>query len=230
MALIMCPECGKEISNKAKKCPNCAYSLKKHKLNFKEHKKIIIISLLVLILIIGGLIGFYIYSKKEYSKKINLLSFQMLGSSADCEKLADLTSNVWYNTIYEKSDKETNKYTIRSNYYKDYLPYYNYKDYQFNNDFNTSLNNLFVDKADEVSKINQEAEDIKNQVKDLKNAPLGQKDIYNALIDFNNAYQELVNLATNPSGSYTEYTKNKNEKIENGLNAYERLSTLLPIN
>ena len=29
MALIKCPECGKEISDKAKKCPNCGYSNKK---------------------------------------------------------------------------------------------------------------------------------------------------------------------------------------------------------
>lgn len=31
MALIKCPECGKGISNKAKKCPNCGYTLKKNK-------------------------------------------------------------------------------------------------------------------------------------------------------------------------------------------------------
>ncbi len=129
----------------------------------------------------------------------------------------------------KKSDEKTNKYTIKKMYYKDNLPYYNYQDYQFNNDFNTSINNLFVDKANEVSKIEKEAEDIKNQVKDLKNIPLGQKDIYNALIEFNNAYQELVKISINPTGSYTEYTKNKNEKIENGLNSYERLSTLIPI-
>lgn len=36
MALIKCPECGKEISNKVKKCPNCAYSLKKNKFDFKK--------------------------------------------------------------------------------------------------------------------------------------------------------------------------------------------------
>ena len=27
MALIKCPECGKEISDKAKACPNCVYPL-----------------------------------------------------------------------------------------------------------------------------------------------------------------------------------------------------------
>lgn len=28
MALINCPECGKEISDKAENCPNCSYPLK----------------------------------------------------------------------------------------------------------------------------------------------------------------------------------------------------------
>ena len=29
MALIKCPECGKEISDKTKKCPECGYPIKK---------------------------------------------------------------------------------------------------------------------------------------------------------------------------------------------------------
>ena len=194
---------------------------------FKKHKKVIIVAILVLIIIIIGLISFYIYSENKYSNKINLLSIQMLGSSADCESLANLTANVWYNTIYEKSDKETNKYTIRQDFYNEYKTIY--KKYEFNSDFNISLNNLFTDKRKEIDDINKESEDIKRQVKELKNMPLGEKDLYNALLDFYNNYQELVKIATNPTGSYNEYTKNKNEKIQNGLNAYDRLSTLLPI-
>ena len=31
MALIKCPECGKEISDKAKACPECGYKMKKSK-------------------------------------------------------------------------------------------------------------------------------------------------------------------------------------------------------
>ena len=31
MALINCPECGKEISDQVKNCPNCGYPLKKKK-------------------------------------------------------------------------------------------------------------------------------------------------------------------------------------------------------
>lgn len=32
MALITCPECGKEISDKAENCPNCGYVLVKNEL------------------------------------------------------------------------------------------------------------------------------------------------------------------------------------------------------
>ena len=34
MALIKCPECGKEISDKAKACPECGYKMKKSKKKF----------------------------------------------------------------------------------------------------------------------------------------------------------------------------------------------------
>ncbi|WP_366944958.1 zinc-ribbon domain-containing protein [uncultured Bilophila sp.] len=30
MALVSCPECGKEISDAAQSCPHCGYELKKH--------------------------------------------------------------------------------------------------------------------------------------------------------------------------------------------------------
>ena len=39
MALIKCPECGREnVSDTAEACPNCGYGIKKHfeKLNWKK--------------------------------------------------------------------------------------------------------------------------------------------------------------------------------------------------
>jgi len=37
MALISCPECGKEISSMAEKCPNCAYPISNRVNNLKPH-------------------------------------------------------------------------------------------------------------------------------------------------------------------------------------------------
>lgn len=52
MALIKCPECGKEISNTAKSCPNCGYRIKRQKNNVKRKPTIIGGAILIIIVII----------------------------------------------------------------------------------------------------------------------------------------------------------------------------------
>ncbi len=39
MALVKCPECGKEVSDTAYACPNCGYSVKVHFDNLKRKKQ-----------------------------------------------------------------------------------------------------------------------------------------------------------------------------------------------
>ena len=43
MSLIKCPECEKEISDKAESCPNCAYPLKKHEETLNDNSKVIVL-------------------------------------------------------------------------------------------------------------------------------------------------------------------------------------------
>lgn len=60
MALIKCPECGKEISNKAESCPNCGYQLKNKDIRQKYNDKENVIKSGIILCIIGSslLIGF----------------------------------------------------------------------------------------------------------------------------------------------------------------------------
>lgn len=67
MALIKCPECGKEVSDTVKECPNCGFKLKKDFIQL--HKKLICIIALILILGAGGII--YISSHKSISYEQN---------------------------------------------------------------------------------------------------------------------------------------------------------------
>lgn len=55
MALIKCPECGKEISDTAKNCPNCGYRIKRPKNNVKM-KPIIIGGAILIIIVVTLLI------------------------------------------------------------------------------------------------------------------------------------------------------------------------------
>lgn len=88
MALIKCPECQKEISDVAKSCPNCGYSLisKKKKTNKQRIVGVAIILLLIFINLVGnagieaiplsiifGIIGLYLIIKKPKQKVSNLL-------------------------------------------------------------------------------------------------------------------------------------------------------------
>lgn len=50
MALVKCPECGKEISDTAGKCPKCGYKMKQTKINTK--KVIIIISFVIALVLV----------------------------------------------------------------------------------------------------------------------------------------------------------------------------------
>lgn len=58
MALIKCPECGKEISSQVSVCPSCGYRLKKSK------APIVITGVVALIVIVGSIILGYNYSQK----------------------------------------------------------------------------------------------------------------------------------------------------------------------
>ena len=69
MALIKCPECGKEISDRAKSCPNCGCPVnvyKKNTRNIELNRKKIIVIIAIIVFIIG-ILSFFIV-KYKYNK------------------------------------------------------------------------------------------------------------------------------------------------------------------
>ena len=79
MAMIKCPECGKEISDTVKKCPNCGFSLKKE--YKKKGKKVatIFIAILAVIIVVVGIL--YIRNlqtqKREHQQEIAALNMSI---------------------------------------------------------------------------------------------------------------------------------------------------------
>lgn len=110
MALINCPECGKEISSTVKKCPNCGYTVKK-----KSSKKIIgIILIIVLILGIGGIVGYkMLIPQKQYSQAVQLLeqgkcneANDIFSEIQDYKDVKELQEQAYYESIvYDCIDK-----------------------------------------------------------------------------------------------------------------------------
>lgn len=68
MALIKCPECGKEISDTVKNCPNCGYKMKKKSEKKSKKNLMIILFVILVVLIVGGVVAFK--SVKERKKQL----------------------------------------------------------------------------------------------------------------------------------------------------------------
>lgn len=278
MALIKCPECGKEISDKATNCIYCGSILKKEenldntiqkcsecgeilsetdevcpkcgcpisnkenpqqveitsvKITKKTKTLVVGIIGLVLLCIIGG-IGYKVYSDNkmakaeqekyeqyiaeynEYIANLETIRILMLSGGSDAESLCNLTLRVWYNSMYEERDDETDKYTRPKG--------------RFVDDFNEALMNLFLDSntMDTVSSIEENQESVKNLMRDLQNPPEELDNCYETLSDLYESYQALTDLAISPSGNYSSFSENKTNAVSSFMSAYEKLDTQIP--
>lgn len=238
MAMIKCSECGKSISDKASNCPNCGNPIDLNgsekiqkveisKVNVKPKitKKtiIIIISIITLIAVALGIIYSVNNSKKEadsllYSTNLGLASSEMLIGAIDAESCGNLIKSVWYNTIWEEKDEETDKYTRKNN-----------GTGSFYDDFNDALSNLFNDEdfKSKQNDIRDSQKKVNSYMKDLKNPPEDMKDAYEALKEYYDAYLELTNLAINPSGNLQTYSNNFNSADTKVSNAYSKFQQYL---
>lgn len=237
MALIHCPECTKEISDKVVACPHCGYPLME---NNKERevtpqpvevtavklqtnsktKKTIFVSIIGVVVLVGLVFGINAYkNQKAYNTYIdNLQAAQllMISGGSDAEALCNLTGQVWRNAIYEDRDSETDKFTRPNGY--------------FVSDFNAALSNLYANSSTKttVSEIESNQEAVKLLIKDLQSPPKGLEKCYDTVTDLYSAYKGLTDLAVDPSGSLTSFLDSKSTKIDAFMEAYEKLSNQIP--
>jgi hypothetical protein len=244
MALINCPECDKEISDKVKACPNCGYPIIeedgtyatepqqveltgvsiKTKPTFKKNASIAVISLIAIAILIFGYKTIseknaekiYKQAFNEYVDNLYLIQMSMLNGAAEAESLCNLTSQVWRNAIYEDRSSETDKYTRPDGY--------------FVSDFNVALDNLYDDSStkDTIAKIISNQVEVKELIKTLQAPPEGLEKCYDTVTEFYTAYKGFTDLAINPTGSLQSFNETVNERKSNLLANYEKLSTLIP--
>jgi len=244
MALINCPECSKEISDKVRTCPHCGYPLVEElevetqiapqqvevtgvKLGTKSYKKPIIIGLILILLGIALLFGIkYMNEQKaerayqeafnNYIDNIILFQLMSLSGAADAESYTGLVGKVWRNAIYEERDSTTDKYTRPNGYFVD--------------DFNTALYNLQTAASSKstVSEIEENQDTVQKLMKDLQNPPAGLERCYDTITELYSAYKGLTDLAVNPTGSLTSFTESRRDKIDAYLNANDKLNSQIP--
>lgn len=248
MALIKCPECGREVSDMSGKCPGCGYPIQEEgtkessgteqKTNGSDEKKgkrgsktkKIIAALIGASVVIAIIAGIGISSKNakireqqkaeqkeiitynEYVDKLNSLYSQAFNGASDAEAICVLTGKVWTNSIYGKSDEETDKYTAGAI------------------DFNAAIQNIYND--EEIKKKLDNVRDIQekcsNYIQALQSCPDELGKCYDAAVQLNTAYTAFAELALSPSGNLTSYRDSESKKAEELLNAYNTLGAMIP--
>ncbi|MDE6568442.1 MAG: zinc-ribbon domain-containing protein [Lachnospiraceae bacterium] len=114
MALFYCPECGKEVSDTAKFCPNCGYKLPKNKkkkdLVNKKTKTMIIASAITIILIVGVISCLVSILRLNDSEKAQVASLNRLISKTMQENIENKTEEQLH-TYQEECKNITKKYS-----------------------------------------------------------------------------------------------------------------------
>lgn len=240
-AKIFCEDCGKEISKNESKCLNCGCPVEKNEVPQKvevtkvqigfeiSKKKIIAILIVIVVFIIATIVGINIYRQneakkeeqrvhelnREYKSNLKKINYKMLVGAADAEACGNKIKSVWYNTIWEESDYETDKYTKKNG--------------RFNDDFNDSINTLFSDPdfIEIIDSVEKNQIEVKTMMKDMKNPPEDWEDAYDDLKEYYEDYITLTNLCINPSGNLTTYSNNFNQADLDTVNGYEKISSYL---
>lgn len=241
MALITCPECGKEISDKVTACPHCGYpivpeevqstasnspqkvELVSVKLDSSKAKKVLIGAVIVVILISVCAFAAVMMSRQkqvaaraEYLDNLALARSTMLAGGAKAESLCNLTKSVWRNTIYEETDIETDRFTKTNG--------------KFNEDFNDSISALFKDESTRktVSDINANQEEVTEIMRKLQNPPDDLSACFETVESMYEVYSNFTGLAISPSGSLKTYAENFNTYDDNFMLYYNKLDTQIP--
>lgn len=225
--IIYCAECGTELDNSATTCPNCGcpvevkpespQKVEVTSVKIGEKSKKLIIAGVAAVFVIAILtVAISSLSQKKaaenYGDKLSAITYLMLGGAADAEECAGLIHDVWYNSIYEEEDLETDKYTRPDGYFLD--------------DFNDALFNLFFDEEfmSDIESIESNQDAVQEAMREMMDPPEEYEEAYEALSELYDAYLTLTNLAVDPTGSLQSFTEDFNEADADAANCLQAMT------
>ena len=192
-----CPECGATITGKVKNCPNCGCPIAKKK-KPKNKKKLMIIGVIVVIAVIVACIVGSKASAKHRVESYNQDMGIVLQKMLDSAQSTEECCNLLIK-VWDNSINE-----VRDSETDQYTR----PDGYFLSDFNDALVNVQTDKdfSQKVSDIEAAQKEVSQMMQELKNPPEEYTDAYKAVNSVYNSYIEFTQLIINPSGSYNSYT------------------------
>ena len=100
---------------------------------------------------------------------------------------------------------------------------------KFNSDFNTSISNYLTTNKEALNKLKTQQDEVEKMVLKLQKKPNEKyKDAYNKIIELYGVFNNLVDQATSPTGTYKDYVSKYNQYSEELKALYDQLVVLIP--
>ena len=256
MSLIICEECGREISDKAKACPHCGAPVENAETKVEKHgsdetsecltvekgetvivdtalkkkkkktKLIIIIIVIIVALIAGAAFGVVKYKEKKAKEKYDNAVNQMRSSAL----LMNLEVNDTYG-LSEEADTVEELINLTNSVWHDAV--FNESSKKTKKyvsgakDFNEAVDNVYSDSN--ISEYVSKLTDLRDEFKKKKiDCPNKLLSVKDKYDDMFAAFSALVDYAEYPSGSYNTYMEHAQEKFDEFNTAYSKFDSACP--
>lgn len=238
MALINCPNCNNEVSDKATFCPNCNYALQHANTTSKKiicgdckqayidslsacpncgcpkpqkGKKNMILVIIAMFVIFSVI--FVLNSKiqsNEYYENAKNITITMAEGATNAEKIGNTIISVWGNSIYKRKNETTDKFTMKNG--------------KFVDDFNDALSNLYSDEEfnKTISDIQKNRNDVMKIMRKLKNPPQKYNELYSVIKALYEDYSKFTKFVIDSKGSYNSFSENFNTYDNELAETYEK--------
>jgi hypothetical protein len=183
MALIHCPECNNQISDKAPTCPQCGYPLQINALanltaqSFIDQvlRRFMVLFAGISMLVGAAYWGYPYIVEQVYLANVNAIVQDIETTFADAENIAAVTEKTWVLNGSEST-------------------------------FSYAQSRLSEDTMQQIVEIKAKSMSIENRIVELE-APAQYKNLHDELIAVHDIFLRYVDLTTNHSGSYASYTE-----------------------
>ena len=225
MALINCPKCGEQISEKAEVCPHCKERLAKqeeiiceecqtkysadmracpqcghptpsrNKKQAKIKSRKTLALVLLLVVVIAGIFTYQAHQETTYYNNMVDLANTMIDGAQKAENAGNTIVGVWNNAIYQTRNDKTDKYTMANG--------------RFVDDFNVALDNLFADEEfmQSLSDIQNQQAEATDLMKKMKNPPDKYAEAAAALKECYDNYIKFTGCVIDPRGSLNSFSE-----------------------